>query len=62
MYKFEIFRDAQGQFRFNLRAPNGEVMLASEGYTTKASAQAAIESIKANAAGASTVDKTSMTA
>ena len=37
-YKFEISKDKAGEFRFRLRAKNGEPILASEGYSAKASA------------------------
>jgi uncharacterized protein YegP (UPF0339 family) len=33
--KYEIFTDAAGEFRFNLKASNGEIIAASEGYETK---------------------------
>lgn len=57
-YKFEVFKDKTGEFRFHFKAPNGEMMFASEGYTQKASAMSAIETIKKNAAGAATDDQT----
>ena len=56
-YKFEVYKDKAGEFRFRFKAPNGESMFASEGYTQKASAMSAIESIKKNAPGASTDDQ-----
>jgi uncharacterized protein len=56
--KFEIFKDKGGQFRFNLKAGNGEVIASSEGYASKASAQNGIESVKKNAADAAVVDLT----
>ena len=46
---FEIFKDKSKQYRFRLKAKNGEIILASEGYTTKASANKGIASVKANA-------------
>jgi len=58
MYKFEIYKDKAGEFRFRFRASNGEVMFLSEGYKAKASAVNAIESIKKNTPGATTVDQT----
>lgn len=57
-YKFEVYKDKAGEFRFRFKAPNGEVMLASEGYAQKVSAIDAIESIKKNAPGATTDDQT----
>ncbi|HHZ07191.1 MAG TPA: YegP family protein [Rhizobiales bacterium] len=58
MYKFEVYKDKKGEFRFRFRARNGEPMFASEGYKTKASVTKAIDSIKKNAPGAETVDMT----
>ena len=43
-YKFEIYKDKAGEFRFRFRAPNGEKMFASEGYANKASAKSTIKS------------------
>ena len=57
-YKFELYKDKAGEFRFRFRASNGEPMFASEGYKVKASAVNAIESIKKNAPGAETQDDT----
>ena len=39
MAKFEISKDSAGKFRFHLKAPNGEIIAASQGYETKASAE-----------------------
>lgn len=58
MYKFEIYKDKAGEFRFRFKASNGETMFGSEGYKAKASAMSAIESIKKNAPGAEVVDTT----
>ena len=33
--KFEISKDHAGKFRFHLKAPNGEIIAASQGYDTK---------------------------
>ncbi len=57
-YKFEVYTDKAGETRFRFKAPNGEPMCGSEGYKSKASALAAIDSIKKNAAGAVIDDKT----
>ncbi|MFJ6324895.1 MULTISPECIES: YegP family protein [unclassified Rhizobium] len=62
MYKFEVYKDKAGEFRFRFRASNGEIMFGSEGYKAKASALHAIESIKAHAPGATTEDQTTATA
>ncbi len=42
MYKFEVYKDKAGEFRFRFKAPNGESMFGSEGYKAKASALSAI--------------------
>ena len=47
-YKFEIYKDKSGEFRFRFRAPNGEKMFASEGYSSKASAKSTIKSVVKN--------------
>ena len=47
--KFEIYVDKAGEFRFRLKAKNGETILASEGYKAKASCKNGIESVKKNA-------------
>lgn len=49
MATFQIFRDRRGDFRFRLRAENGETILASEAYTTRAAAHMGVESVKRNA-------------
>jgi uncharacterized protein YegP (UPF0339 family) len=47
--KFEVFTDKAGEYRFRLKAPNGEIIAASEGYSSKASCMNGIESVKKNA-------------
>jgi len=49
MAKFEITTRKNGEFQFNLKASNGEVILTSEGYTTKAACLNGAESVKKNA-------------
>ena len=56
--KFEIIKDKRGEFRFHLKAANGEIIASSEGYKTKAGAQNGIESVQKNAPGAAVVDLT----
>jgi hypothetical protein len=53
---FEIYKDKAGEFRFRIKATNGNVLASSEGYKAKASAVNAIDRIKADAAGAETTD------
>jgi uncharacterized protein YegP (UPF0339 family) len=47
--KFEISKDHAGKFRFHLKGPNGEIIAASQGYESKASAEKGIEAIKTHA-------------
>jgi uncharacterized protein YegP (UPF0339 family) len=56
-YKFEIYKDKAGEFRFRFKAPNGENMFGSEDYKSKSSAVSAVESIQKNAAGAQVDDQ-----
>jgi uncharacterized protein len=47
---FEIFQSEKSQeFYFRLKAKNGQVILSSEGYKTKAAAKNGVESVKKNA-------------
>lgn len=46
--KFEMYLDRAGEFRFRLKARNGENILASEGYTTKESCLNGIDSVRKN--------------
>ena len=47
--KWEIFSDKAGDYRFRLKAANGEIILAaSEGYTAKSSAKNGIDSVRRN--------------
>ncbi|MCV7186788.1 YegP family protein [Mycolicibacterium thermoresistibile] len=47
-----------GEYRFRLKAGNGETIAVSEGYTTRSGALNGIESVKTNAPGAPVVDLT----
>ena len=47
--KFEIYLDKGGEYRFRLKARNGEIIAVSEGYKAKASCINGIESVKKNA-------------
>lgn len=47
--KFEIKKGAAGKFRFNLKASNGQIILTSEAYDSRAAAVKGIESVKKNA-------------
>jgi uncharacterized protein len=50
--RFEVFAGADGKQYFHMRAANGEIVLASEGYTTKTKALAGITSVRTNGADA----------
>lgn len=52
--KFEIFKGRDGQFYFRLRAANGKILCASEGYLEKSSAINGINSLRKNAVAAGT--------
>lgn len=47
--KFEIYTDKSGEFRFRLKATNGEIIAVSEGYKALTSCKNGIESVKKNA-------------
>ena len=57
MAKFEITTRKNGEFQFNLKASNGEIILTSEGYTTKAACLNGVESVKKNSAFEERFDK-----
>lgn len=48
--KFEVYQDKAGEYRFRLKAGNGENIGASEGYKAKTGAINGVESVKKNAA------------
>ena len=47
--KFEVYLDKAGEYRFRLKAKNGEIIATSEGYKAKAGCLNGIESVKKNA-------------
>ena len=47
--KFEVYKDKAGEFRFRLKARNGEIIATGEGYKAKASCLNGIDSIRRNA-------------
>ena len=55
--KFEMYEDKSGQFRFRLKARNGEIVATSEGYTTKAACENGIASVRKNAPEAPVVEE-----
>ena len=56
--KFQIYQDKAGEFRFRLKAKNGQIIATSEGYKTLASAKKGIASVKKNSADAPVDDLT----
>ena len=54
--KFEIYEDAKGEFRFRLKAGNGEVVASGEGYASKDGAIRGTEAVQRAAEGAEIVD------
>ena len=47
--KFELYKDKADQFRFRLKARNGEIIATSEDYSSKAACENGIESVRKNA-------------
>ena len=47
--KYEVYLDKAGEYRFRLKARNGEIIAVGEGYKKKASCLNGIDSIKRNA-------------
>jgi len=46
--KFELYKDKKGEFRFRLKATNGEIILSSEGYKSKVSLNKGVASVQKN--------------
>lgn len=61
MGKFIIKKRTNGEFQFNLKASNGQVILTSEGYTTKAACENGIASVRTNSQDDSKYDKKTST-
>lgn len=57
MGKFVITKRTNGEFQFNLKAGNGQTILSSESYKTKASCENGIESVKTNSKDDSKFDR-----
>ncbi len=55
--KFEVYQDKKEEFRFRLKAKNGEIILTSEGYAAKASCKNGVESVKKNSVDAEIVQE-----
>ena len=48
--KFEIYTDAKGEYRFRLKAGNGEIVATGEGYSSEAGVRKGIEAVQRAAA------------
>jgi uncharacterized protein YegP (UPF0339 family) len=46
MAKFEIYQDNPGEYRFRLKGANDEIIVASEGFTTRTNAERGVEAVK----------------
>lgn len=49
MSKFEVYKDRGNEYRFRLKAGNGEIILQSEGYVNKSGANNGVQSVRDNA-------------
>ena len=47
--KFEVYQDGEGEYRYRLKAKNGQIIAASEGYKELKSCLNGIESVRKNA-------------
>jgi uncharacterized protein len=56
--KFEIYKDSKGEFRFRLKAGNGEVVATGESYKNKAGVISGVDAVKRAAAEAEIEDNT----
>src|ERR687898_1948459 len=56
MAKFEIYRDAGGEYRWRLRPDNNEVVASGEGYRSRDDCEHAVELIKEQAPQAEVTD------
>jgi uncharacterized protein len=57
MGKFVITQRKDGEYQFNLKAGNGQVILTSQGYAAKASCLNGVESVRTNSADDSRFDR-----
>ncbi|WP_353115580.1 YegP family protein [Microbacterium sp.] len=54
--KFELYEDKGGDWRFRLKAGNGEIIATGQGYASKSGALNGIDSVRRNAADAEVVE------
>ncbi|MBC6492670.1 YegP family protein [Flavihumibacter stibioxidans] len=57
MGKFILSKRSNGEFQFNLNAENGQTILSSEGYSSKAACENGIESVRKNSPDESKYDR-----
>ena len=55
--KFEVYKDKKGEFRFHLKAKNGQIIATSEGYSKVDSCLKGVASVKKNAPAAKIEEK-----
>ena len=55
--KFEVYQDKKGEYRFRLKASNGQIIATGEGYVKLASCLNGISSIRKNAVDAAVIDE-----
>jgi len=57
MQKFEVYQDKAGEYRWRLRAANGELLaITEEGFSSKQACKVSIESVRKAAAAAEVAD------
>ncbi|BDZ39407.1 YegP family protein [Microbacterium suwonense] len=54
--RFELYEDKSGDWRFRLKAGNGEIIATGQGYASKSGAVNGIDSVRRNAADAEVVE------
>ena len=55
--KFEVYKDKKGEFRFRLKAKNGQIIATGEGYSKLDSCLKGVESVRKNAKDGKIVEK-----
>ena len=55
--KFEIYTDKKGEYRFRLKATNGQIIAVGEGYTTLVNCKKGVASVQKNAADSPIVEE-----
>ena len=54
--KFEVYQDKKGEYRFRLKATNGQIIAVSEGYKTMKSCLNGVNSVRKNAPDAAIIE------